>query len=328
MHLHMDDAVFKETVLAAAHHFNIPELYIEKDYWVTLLLFRLSQYDLSNQLIFKGGTALAKASRIIERFSEDIDLAVLMPGCNGNQIKTFMKNAETRITSDLVPLPGHAGESKGSIFRKTYYRYPQHFQGEFGQASQSILLEISAFSLPEPVIELQIGCLVGDFLRHYNHTSIIEQYQLQTFPLLTLSVERTLIEKVVALVKAARSAEPEKQLKLKIRHIYDICMILRHEKFFISLRENKLNTLLEVVIENDLAQFKQAGNWFELPLNTIPIFSLPDQYWHNLKDEFYGAFIHMVYHQKLPDDKEVIAALNAIQRLLTHYQLQAGMHQA
>lgn len=53
---------------------SLPEAVIEKDYYVTMLL-----QELANRLpflVFKGGTSLSKCYKVIQRFSEDIDLAV------------------------------------------------------------------------------------------------------------------------------------------------------------------------------------------------------------------------------------------------------------
>jgi predicted nucleotidyltransferase component of viral defense system len=47
----------------------------EKDFWVTWVLDQLfADSELARLLMFKGGTSLSKAYRLIERFSEDIDL--------------------------------------------------------------------------------------------------------------------------------------------------------------------------------------------------------------------------------------------------------------
>ncbi len=50
---------------------------VEKDFWVCWTLkelFRLS--DIGEHLIFKGGTSLSKVFKVIERFSEDIDVSI------------------------------------------------------------------------------------------------------------------------------------------------------------------------------------------------------------------------------------------------------------
>ncbi len=49
---------------------------IEKDWWVTLTLKALFQSAFATQLVFKGGTSLSKCWKLIERFSEDIDIAL------------------------------------------------------------------------------------------------------------------------------------------------------------------------------------------------------------------------------------------------------------
>jgi len=50
---------------------------VEKDFWVCWILKQLfSIPDLEGRLLFKGGTSLSKVFHAIERFSEDLDLAV------------------------------------------------------------------------------------------------------------------------------------------------------------------------------------------------------------------------------------------------------------
>jgi predicted nucleotidyltransferase component of viral defense system len=50
---------------------------IEKDFWVCWILKHLFSIPaFESRLFFKGGTTLSKVFGIIERFSEDIDLAV------------------------------------------------------------------------------------------------------------------------------------------------------------------------------------------------------------------------------------------------------------
>ena len=49
---------------------------IEKDWWVTMSLRTLFECRCFNHIVFKGGTSLSKAWELIERFSEDIDIAL------------------------------------------------------------------------------------------------------------------------------------------------------------------------------------------------------------------------------------------------------------
>ena len=69
MKLHTNTQLFKEAVTYTAQQLNLPEIYIEKDYWVTLALNRIFSSDIGKQVVFKGGTALAKCFNLIQRFS-------------------------------------------------------------------------------------------------------------------------------------------------------------------------------------------------------------------------------------------------------------------
>jgi len=55
----------------------LSEAIIEKDFWVCWILKQLFSIEaLSGRILFKGGTSLSKIFHAINRFSEDIDLAV------------------------------------------------------------------------------------------------------------------------------------------------------------------------------------------------------------------------------------------------------------
>ena len=54
---------------------GIPQQAVEKDLWVTVVLQLVFTLPYAGKLVFKGGTTLAKAG-LIDRFSEDIDLAI------------------------------------------------------------------------------------------------------------------------------------------------------------------------------------------------------------------------------------------------------------
>lgn len=56
---------------------KIPAYIAEKDFWVCWLLGRIfATAELGNDCVFKGGTSLSKVFKVIDRFSEDIDLAM------------------------------------------------------------------------------------------------------------------------------------------------------------------------------------------------------------------------------------------------------------
>ena len=70
----------------------------KKDYWITLALRQFSNSNYSEQMVFKGGTSLSKGYGLINRFSEDVDIAIIN-GKNklGNEIKTIIRAVEKEM---------------------------------------------------------------------------------------------------------------------------------------------------------------------------------------------------------------------------------------
>lgn len=53
-------------------------------------------------MVFKGGTSLSKSYGLINRFSEDVDIAIIIgQKKSGNEIKTIICAVEKEITSGL-----------------------------------------------------------------------------------------------------------------------------------------------------------------------------------------------------------------------------------
>ena len=73
MYLHKENKeLFRDAVLLASQKLEVSEDIVEKDYYVTMILKKLSAIEYP--IVFKGGTSLSKAFQIIDRFSEDIDI--------------------------------------------------------------------------------------------------------------------------------------------------------------------------------------------------------------------------------------------------------------
>jgi len=69
MKLHTDKERFSALINLTSEHFQISQTFIEKDYWITRALQRMSQNPNSEKVVFKGGTSLSKAYRLTNRFS-------------------------------------------------------------------------------------------------------------------------------------------------------------------------------------------------------------------------------------------------------------------
>ena len=68
---------FQDLILIIANEMSISPILIEKDYWIMHCLYGLQQQGFEFQM--KGGTSLSKGFKLINRFSEDIDILIVPP---------------------------------------------------------------------------------------------------------------------------------------------------------------------------------------------------------------------------------------------------------
>ena len=100
----------KEVFIEVATRTGMTPFAVEKDWWVSRCLEIIFQLDVAQHLVFKGGTSLSKAWKLIDRFSEDVDLAIdqdfLMSPTNmwsKKEKTTLRKSAGIYATENFFP---------------------------------------------------------------------------------------------------------------------------------------------------------------------------------------------------------------------------------
>lgn len=117
MNLHEDKTVFIELIRATSDHYKIKSEFIEKDYWLTFVLRQLAYSSYLQNAVFKGGTSLSKAYKLIDRFSEDIDIAIISENSDsGNDVKNLLRSIEKEITKGFIDFHLEGVTSKGSRY--------------------------------------------------------------------------------------------------------------------------------------------------------------------------------------------------------------------
>lgn len=95
---------FKSLISTLAADKGILEALIEKDYWIMHTLYGMKQMGLEFEL--KGGTSLSKGFKIIDRFSEDIDLHITPPNTfaerTGIKVNENPKSRSKKIVSERM----------------------------------------------------------------------------------------------------------------------------------------------------------------------------------------------------------------------------------
>lgn len=123
MKLHHNDEVFIEFIEAASSYKGIPEEFIQKDYYVSLLLKEMVELNLN--IIFKGGTSLSKCYKVIDRFSEDIDVNIQSPTKLNNQKRRELKETiENAISNTNLSLTNAADIKSRRDFNQYKLSFP------------------------------------------------------------------------------------------------------------------------------------------------------------------------------------------------------------
>lgn len=112
--LHDNKELFNDIILAASNALNIIPAIIEKDYYVTLLLKEI--IEMYPEVIFKGGTSLSKCHKIINRFSEDIDIGLNVDKATEGMRKNLKESIKVAITN-----LGFELDNPDKIYTRTYY---------------------------------------------------------------------------------------------------------------------------------------------------------------------------------------------------------------
>ena len=308
MLVHREPELFSQLVQAASERLEIPIYLVEKDYYISLILKALSQSCHNAQIVFKGGTALSKAYALIDRFSEDVDFAVISAGMSGNRVKALLSQLMKEVTLDLEEDRNFVDVSKGSKYRKQAFNYVSQLDwaGFPHPTPARVIVEISAFANPFPHEKRKIEPLVTTFLQTQGMTEFIDQYSLGSFELNVLSLKQTLCEKLVALIRFSMSADPLTALRSKIRHFYDIEALLRSAEISQYTHEDGFLSDIQSLIRHDQSTFSVPKGWNELrAVGDAPVIKQFEHMWNQKLGAEYERNLSLIAYKPIPPKEQI-----------------------
>lgn len=312
MNLHLDKNLFKSIILQTEQVGQISADILEKDYYVTLILKELSLRQNENFAYFKGGTALYKAIRSIRRFSEDIDLTVKITGLTGNKARKRLEASAYSYSLSLDKKDAACKEGKGSI--TAVYRYETIFNDnsiDKLQRSEKILVEATSFTISEPTTEYYVAPLIYDLTNEKNKIILKNQFNVQPFPIRTITLERIFVDKIFA----AEFYYLRQCWFDAAKHIYDIVVLSETDTIKTLLKNREqLDYLTSIKRKEELV--RKGGIPEELEIKDF-------SYFKKIKDntEFQDAFLKMQqkYVLKPKDQFDITKAINIINKIIEEF---------
>lgn len=312
MKLHENKELFKDAIIATSQLKGIAEIYIEKDYWVTLALYSIFTNEIGKSCIFKGGTALSKCNRLIDRFSEDIDIVLLKQGNeSSNQLKNKLKKITKIVGNHLPEIEIEGITNKKGMIRKTAHNYPKIFEGLFGQIRDNLIVEATWLGSFEPFEKGNVSSLIYEMMIKKNQQQIADEYDLNPFEVNVLSPKRTFCEKIMSLVRFSYTNNPIEDLSNKIRHLYDLNQMLKNKEIKDFFDTNEFDELLVKVANDDMLSFKSGNEWLQNHPTQAMIFKESNDVWDKLKTTYFSTFNKLVYGE-FPNEFEILGTLKII----------------
>ena len=221
---------------------GIATVSVEKDFWVCWTLremFTLPEWG--PQLTFKGGTSLSKAWKLIDRFSEDLDIVIERKflGFEGsalsrNQVEKLKNVCSKRIKEDLLPtlhsriaraMPKGekwtlelAGKNVDPDQQTLLFTYPSVLPEKQTYVARSVKIELGARSETEPAEEPTIQPFVVDDAN--------EALGPSAFTVKTVAARRTFWEKAMLLHEEYHRPAGKPIKPGLSRHYYDLWSLI------------------------------------------------------------------------------------------------------
>lgn len=298
---------------------------IEKDWWGTAVLRAMFGLPYADHLSFKGGTSLSKCWHLIDRFSEDIDVAIDREylGFTGTLSKTQISDKLRRtacsfvretMQHDLAEQLYQNGISKEKFkvnvditpisttdpeVININYDSVLSFSIDGVDGNQYVLpkvkVEVSGRSMSEPVQEIALDSMIDQV---YPKAPFAEP----KFMVRAVLPERTFLEKVFLLHEEFAKPKDLIRVERMSRHMYDIGQMLKT-----PIAESAINNadLYRQVVEHRRTFISLRGfdydTLYPATLNIVPPVSIAEQW----KADYETMRMHMIYGESVPFDELV-----------------------
>lgn len=217
MYLHKENReLFRDVILLVSERSEVSEDIVEKDYYVTMILKKLSEIDYP--VVFKGGTSLSKAFHVIDRFSEDIDITFTehLGEARRKKLKyNILKPIADELSLDIRNF--NMIESDKNLNHYDFY-YESVVNDRIANAIPPyVKLETSLMSYAFPTEERELSNYILDVLGTAEE-ELMRTCDLTPFSMRVQSLNRTLIDKIFAVCDYCMQGKNHRNA----RHLYDI----------------------------------------------------------------------------------------------------------
>ncbi len=316
---------FRDAVTEAEKHFSqagqpgLTEQLIEKDYYVTEAL-RIVATQWPAQVIFKGGTSLSKGWKLIERFSEDIDLFLnrnsFNPPLSNNQVDRELQAIESSVSQHPgLTLDQTKGRRKRGASRESHFNYSASAQfSGISAIPNRLFLEMGTRSGTYPTQIVQLSSYVAEFLRINNYS--LQAEDESPFEMLLLDFTRTFVEKLFTIhSKVVNSQREGKSIGTYARHYYDLFCLAQKKPVRQLLQSSAYSDIkqdIDQISKNNFGDYYPPDS---LKFSTSPALFPPEKLSQELATEYQEQCRRLCYGS-YPAWEEIKACFENLREIL------------
>lgn len=253
MKLHLDKDAFKALLDKIHERTGYRTDVLEKDYYVVLILNELSQMQKDGlPAYFKGGTALYKALKTTNRFSEDIDLSVDSRDCSRTQNNKRLEKATKKYTSLIRNAESGKTNRSEVISVYSYEPVTSYDTNDSLQRFGKLKIEATSFTISEPIEPLSISPMIYDLAADEEKQTLESVYDIKPFDILTITLERIFVDKLFAAEAYVRNSDVDHRAFEAAKHIYDLAVMEAHPKIVSLINDEKqMEKLISIRLEEE-----------------------------------------------------------------------------
>lgn len=312
-----------EILIAVARQKNLHASAIEKDWWVVQTLSIIFSMKYADVLIFKGGTSLSKGWNLIQRFSEDIDLALDREflGFTGELSKGDIKKLRRKsyqfiteiFTEELKNKFAELGFENVTIKYREVENHDQDpliieiyyptLAANDSYLKPAVLVEVGSRSLKEPFTQRSFGTIISEVFTD-------RPFADEPISIPVVNPERTFLEKIFLLHEEFQKSQEKIRVERLSRHLYDIEKLSQTKHAGIALQDTELyNTIVRHREKFTPISGIDYANHSPDKIGFIP----PDTILKDWQQDYEIMTQTMIYDNPLPFD-ELIKRLTELQK--------------
>jgi hypothetical protein len=242
-------------------------------------------------------------------------MVVLNQGESGNQLKERLRTLSKCIEDVLPEIPVKEITNKRGMIRKTAHSYKKQFEGDYGQVRDYLVLESTWLGYHEPYTQVDVSSYIYQMMVGAKQETLAKEYNLLPFQVNVLEPVRTICEKIMSLVRFSHTSQPIVDLKLKIRHLYDIHQLLNLDELSLFLDSDEFETMLLKVAQDDVEGYRSGNEWLAIHPKEAILFKEANQTWNEIKVIYKSSFTDLVYG-KLPAENDILETILRISKRL------------